>query len=214
MAERDGKGQQFWSNTFEVIEKVWAEDGVIRVQLKQKRSADIPDVGKEGFIRTLQIHEAKARVHELQTMLNMAHKQSHIKEKVKDIFVIRRQFEPVIKAFSGAILEAQRQREAPKDLIQARMSNFFQGLDKDGNPIKKDFSDEDTVVFEWLTMYPTIEEHEARLIYRNKTQAAVLKQQYPFLKDKDDQEVKEIVIKKMDEERFNERYGHLLKRKG
>ena len=205
MAERSGKAKELWSNTFEVIEKIWAEDGIIRIQLKGK--SDLPDVKGEGLMRSMLIKDAMIRTHELRKMLDISKKKGH-----QDMFAIRKQFEPVIKAFQAAILDAQHQIESPKDDVQARMGNFFSGKAVDGSELKRDMSDEDTVVFQWMTQYPTIEEHEARLIYRNKSQAAIIKKKFPFMAKKDDQEVKELIIKQMDNARVQEKYGDVLKK--
>jgi hypothetical protein len=108
---------------FEYIERVWAEDGVVKAQVKET-----------GRIVNMTVKDAATRAQQINLM------------PVNEWHVNRRN--DLVTRIYEACMEAKRQMEDPKDSRAKAMNNLLQGLAPDGRSLEQIMKDQPAVVQE------------------------------------------------------------------
>ena len=117
-------------DNFEYIERVWAEDGVVKAQVKDT-----------GRVVNMTVKDAATRAQQINLMpVNKWH--------------VNRRNELVTKIYE-ACLEAKRQMEDPKDSRAKAMNNLLQGLTPDGRSQEQIMKDQPETVREALKLTST-----------------------------------------------------------
>ena len=136
----------------EYIERIWAEDGIVKVQTKDGRTSN------------LTVREAAIKATQLNSMPVQAHLRSHQLELIETIVNACK------KAKSQSLDPfASKKTQGIQNVLEGKT---FEG--KDPNEIKRD---EDTEVQKYLFMFPTVLEDEVRAVVNEQALHITQKEQ-------------------------------------
>ena len=129
-------------DNFEYIERVWAENGVIKTLTKTGQESTM--TVKDAAMRAQQLNKAK--------MPGWHHAQ---RDRFLQMIIL-------------ACREAQSQLEAPGNKKEQLVANVLAGKTAEGEAMPEQNKDEETLIVSYQTMYPTLTYDEIREVLREE----------------------------------------------